>query len=134
MNKYIKLLYNLNFKALEHGDVPVSAIIIKDDKVIAKGYNRREKENNPLLHAEIVAIQKAARKLSTWNLNDCTLICSLKPCDMCSEVIKNAKIKKVYYLLENEKVVNNKIIYEKIESDYNILFYDQLKNFFIDKR
>lgn len=134
MNKYIDILYNLNKKAIINGDVPVSAILIYKDKIIAKAYNEREKKKNPLFHAEITAIQRATKKLKTWNLSECIMICSLKPCPMCSEVIKESRIKKVLFLLNNEKVISNNVNYEKIETNLNKKFHDQLTQFFIDKR
>lgn len=133
MNK-ISILKKLNKKAIENGDVPVSCIIEKNNEIIATGYNMREKNNNPLLHAEIVAIQKAAKKLKTWNLSDCNLLVTLKPCDMCVEVIKMAKIKKIDYILENEKIINNKLILNKINIDDQKYFINEIKDFFADKR
>ena len=133
MNK-ISILKKLNKKAIENGDVPVSCIIEKNNKIIATGYKIREKNNNPLLHAEIVAIQRAAKKLKTWNLSDCNLLVTLKPCDMCIEVIKMAKIKKIDYILENEKIINNKLILNKINIDDKKYFINEIKAFFADKR
>ncbi len=134
MNIYIDELIKLNKKALKNGDVPVSAIIILNDKILAKAYNMREKYNNPLLHAEIIAIQKAAKKLNTWNLSDCTMLCTLKPCNMCLEVLKSAKIKKINYIIDNNKEINSKIELTKINTNYEEYFTNELKNFFIDKR
>ncbi len=133
MNK-INILKKLNKKAIENGDVPVSCIIEKDNNIIATGYNMRVKNNNPLLHAEIVAIQKAAKKLKTWNLSDCNLLVTLKPCDMCIEVIKMAKIKKIDYILENEKNVNYKLILNKMNDCDQEYFMNEIKDFFADKR
>ncbi len=126
-------LKKLNKKALKNNEVPVSCIILKDNKIIATAYNHRIKNNNPLDHAEILAIQKAAKKLKTYNLIECELYVTLKPCKMCEEVIKLSKIKKVYYFLDQNKVVNNKITYKKLE-DKNECFYKELTNFFKDKR
>ena len=130
----INTLKKLNAKALNNGDVPVSCIILFNNKIISTGYNMRVKKNNPLLHAEVVAIQKAAKKLKTWNLSECDLICTMKPCSMCLEIIKSAKIKKVYYILDNKKDINNKIMLTSIydtESDY---FLKEIQVFFSDKR
>ena len=69
----IKQLKKLNNIALKHGDVPVSCIIVKNNKIIAKEYNKRQKKNSPLAHAEILAIIKATKRIKTWNLNDCEL-------------------------------------------------------------
>lgn len=101
MNEEIMILaFKESLKSLKTKDVPVGAIIVKNDKIIAKSHNERVKKNNPLCHAEISAIIKASKKLKKYNLNDCELYVTLKPCSMCEAVINNAKIKKVYYLLD----------------------------------
>ena len=108
-NKIINKMTQLCIKAEKNGDVPISAIIIKDNKIIAYDYNKRVKNKDPFAHAEILAIKKAAKKLDTYNLIDCELISTLCPCNMCQEVIKEARIKKVYYFVEKTKENNNKI-------------------------
>ena len=128
-----EILKKLNKKALKNEDVPISCMIIKNKKIIAKTYNQRVKKNNPLAHAEILAIQKASKKLNTYNLSDCELYVTLKPCKMCEEIIKSAKIQKVYYFLDQNKVANNKINSKKLE-DQNEYFYKELTEFFKDKR
>ena len=134
MKKYIEILKKLNKLALSNGDVPVSCIIFDTNKIISKSYNMREKKNNPLLHAEILAIEKASKKLKTWNLSNCQMIVTLKPCNMCLEVIKNARIKKVYYILENNKNVNNKLDMCKLNCIFENEFSKEIKDFFYDKR
>ena len=134
MDRYIELLKKLDKKAIKNGDVPVSCIILHNNKIIATGYNMREKKKNPLFHAEIIAIQKAAKKLKTWNLSDCELIVTLKPCNMCIEIIKMAKINKTSYILENKKNVNFKLNLLKLDTDDNKYFSTEIKNFFVDKR
>ncbi len=130
----ISILKKLNSKAFNNGDVPVSCAILYNDKIISTGYNMRVKKCNPLLHAEVVAIQKAAKKLDTWNLSDCDLISTLKPCDMCLEIIKASKIKNVYYILDNQKEINNKIMLTSIYSDEKEYFLKEIQSFFSDKR
>ena len=76
MNKLIKMLQ----KANKNDEVPVSAIITKDDKIIAATYNKREKNNDVLGHSEIICIKKASRKLHTWKLDECNMYVTLKPC------------------------------------------------------
>ena len=132
MDKYIDILKKLNKKAIKYGDIPVSAIVICNDKIISKAYNSKYKTNNPLAHAEIIAIKRAAKKLKTPNLIDCTLLVTLEPCSMCKEVIKESKIKTVYYLVDNDKKINNNTIYKKIDSDP--YFSKEIKEFFKDKR
>ena len=130
---YSDILRKLNFKAKKNGDIPVSALIIKNNKIIAKAYNKKIKNNNPLDHAEIIAIKKACKKLKTYNLNDCELYVTLKPCKMCEEVINECRLKKVYYYLDQNKIINNTINYIKLE-DKDMYFFKEIKEFFKDKR
>lgn len=133
MNNYKNILKRLNQKAIENGDIPVSAIIIHNNKIIAKAYNQKYKNNNPFDHAEILAIKKASKKIKTPNLSECKMYVSLYPCSMCREVIKESKIKKVYYYTENNKSINNKIQYIKID-DNDLFFSKELSSFFDNKR
>lgn len=96
----VDTLLNLARKASLKGEIPVSAIIICNDKIISKKFNLKEKKNDSMAHAEILAIKEATKKLKRWNLNDCSLYVTLKPCAMCEEVIKQSRIKTVYYLLD----------------------------------
>lgn len=134
MIDYINELKKLNDKAIINNDVPVSCIIVYKNKIISKAYNKREYKNNPLLHAEIIAIQKAAKKLNTWNLSECRLFVTLKPCNMCMEVIKESRIDEIYYILNNVKNVNRKVKLIEINCKDKQYFVNQLKDFFSDKR
>lgn len=129
-----KLITILNKKAIKHNEVPVSCIITKDDKIISKAYNNKIRKHDPTAHAEIIAIRKAARKLKTWNLNECRLYVTLYPCKMCLDVINEARIKEVYYILDNEKEINNNVKITKINSEKNEYFQEELKGFFKNKR
>lgn len=129
-----KLLTILNKKAIKHNEVPVSCIITKDDKIISKAYNNKITKHDPTAHAEIIAIRKAAKKLKTWNLNECRLYVTLYPCKMCLDVINEARIKEVYYILDNEKEINNNVRITKINSEKNEYFQEELKGFFKNKR
>lgn len=97
-------------KATKHQDVPVSALIVKNNKIIAKAFNTKEKTNNVCNHAEVLVISKASRKLKDWRLNDCDLYVTLKPCSICENIIKQSRIQNVYYLLSKP---NNKKEYNK---------------------
>lgn len=81
----------------KNGDVPVGAVVVKDGKIIAEGYNRREKTGDPTAHAEIEAIRKASEKLGGWHLDDCELYVTLEPCPMCAGAIINSRIKTVVF-------------------------------------
>ncbi len=89
--------------AEKHGDVPVGAVIVYRDKIIAKGQNKREKDKNSLLHAEIEAINEACRYLGNKYLTDCTLYVTLEPCPMCTGAVINSRIEKVVFGSYDEK-------------------------------
>lgn len=95
-------------KAYEIDEVPVGAVIVKDGKVIAKAHNLKETKKLVTAHAEILAIEKASKKMNNWRLEDCELYVTLKPCKMCRQVIKEARIKHIYYGSE-ENIVNDTI-------------------------
>ena len=84
-------------KAFQLKEVPVGAIIVKDNKVIGRGYNQKEQLNDPTAHAEIVAITAAANTLEDWRLNDCILYVTKEPCSMCAGAILNARLKLVVF-------------------------------------
>ncbi len=84
-------------KAYLKEEVPIGAVIVKDGKVIARAHNLREKTNNAISHAEILAIEKACKKLNSWRIEDCTIYVTLEPCPMCLGAMMQARIKKVYY-------------------------------------
>lgn len=83
--------------AAKYGEVPIGAVIVKDGEVIASGRNMREKKNNALHHAEIIAIDRACKKTGAWRLNDCTLYVTMEPCPMCAGAIVNSRIKRVVF-------------------------------------
>lgn len=85
-------------KAEEQGEVPVGAVVIAPDgRVIGRGYNRRETDNDPLAHAEVMAIREATRELGSWRLNDCTLVVTLEPCPMCLAACQQSRLAQVVY-------------------------------------
>jgi len=103
MNKFMKAAYQQAQKAYELGEVPVGAVIVKDQKIIARAYNTREKNQDFLGHAEINVMKKAAKKLKTWRLEDCEIYVTLEPCCMCAGSMIQARIKAVYYAAVDQK-------------------------------
>lgn len=89
--------------AYKKGEVPVGAVVVKDGKVISRGYNLRETTNDPTAHAELLAMKKASKKLDSWRLSGCTLYVTLEPCPMCSGVIVNSRIDRVVFGAYDQK-------------------------------
>ena len=101
--KYMKMAIAQAKKAWKIDEVPIGCVIVFQDKVIARGYNRRNTDKNTLSHAELNAIRKASRKLGDWRLDDCEMYITLEPCQMCSGAIVQSRIKKVYIGCMNPK-------------------------------
>ena len=97
----LKEATSLGYKACLKEEIPVGAVIVKDNKIIAKAYNKREKNQIATHHAEVLAIEKACKKLKSWRLDDCDLYVTLEPCPMCAGAIMNARIKNVYYAVSD---------------------------------
>ena len=133
MNKYMEIALKEAKKSLKTNDIPVGAVIVQNNKIVAKGHNTREKQHLITRHAEINAIEKACRKLKTWHLDNCIIYVTLEPCKMCLEVIKQARIKQIIYAASQQKQPNikepTKIKLENVEKA-SIL----LKTFFKNKR
>lgn len=144
--RYMKLALVEAKKAFEIGEVPVGAVIVKDDIVLAKSYNKKEKEQTATSHAEINAINKASKKISNWRLNDCEIYVTLEPCPMCASAIKQSRIKKIYYGISILDSNTKKIVEEILsKNDNNSLVFqegnvlkkeclDILQKFFEQKR
>ncbi len=84
-------------KAMKQNEVPVGAVLVSNNKIIAKAYNKREKTKSILAHAEVLVLQKGNKVINDWRFDNCELYVTLEPCKMCMEIIKQSRIKKVYY-------------------------------------
>lgn len=93
--KFMKCALKEADKAYRIQEVPIGAIIVQDGKIISKAYNEKELKQDVTKHAEIIAIQKASKKINNWRLNDCIMYVTLKPCDMCMSAIIQSRIKKL---------------------------------------
>ena len=102
-SKFMEVALKEAKKAYKLNEVPVGAVIVKDNVIISKAYNLREKNNSSLSHAEILCIKKACKKLGTWRLEGCDMYVTLEPCSMCAGAIINSRIKNVYIGASDEK-------------------------------
>lgn len=93
--KYMKEAIRQAKKALVLDEVPIGCVIVHQDKIIARGYNRRNTDKSTLAHAEIIAIKKASKVINDWRLEDCTMYVTLEPCQMCAGAIVQARIPRV---------------------------------------
>jgi tRNA(adenine34) deaminase len=100
---FMKHAIKLARRAAAHGDVPVGAVIVRDGKIISRGENRVQLKRDPTLHAEIVALRAACKKLGAKFLDDCEIYVSLEPCAMCATAISYARIKKIHFAARDPK-------------------------------
>lgn len=138
--KYMALAINEAEKAYKKNDVPIGCVIVKNGKIISKAHNKKELKKNAIMHAEIIAIAKACKKLKTWHLDDCVLYTTVEPCMMCTGAIIQSRIKKIYYSISNKsfgELENYHLKNKKIFIQNNILNEESKKlmqQFFKEKR
>ncbi len=147
--KYIDLALSEAKIAAIEGEIPIGAVIVKNDQIVAKAHNLKEKLNCATKHAEILVIEEASIKVNDWRLNECEMYVTMEPCIMCCGALIQSRINKVYYILDNNKFggisdmsrilknsQNNHIVQiEKINDPILENEYKQLlKRFFSDKR
>lgn len=115
MNKeyFMELALEQAKSAYKKREIPIGCVIVKNGKVIAKAYNTREKSKSAIAHAEILAIDKACKKVKNWRLEDSDIFVTVEPCLMCMGAILNARIKNVYYGAKNTSMTNVDIDYSK---------------------
>ncbi len=101
--RYMKAALAQAKKAYKLGEVPIGCVIVYEDRIIGRGYNRRNTDRTPLAHAEITAIKKAVKTIKDWRLEECKLYVTLEPCQMCSGAIVQARIPEVIMGAENPK-------------------------------
>lgn len=144
--KYMREAIRQAKKAYAIGEVPIGCVIVYEDKIIGRGYNRRTIDKNPLAHAELIAIKKASKKMGDWRLEECTMYVTLEPCQMCSGSIVQARMKKVVVGCMNPKAgcagsILNLLQVEKfnhqVELETGVLeeeCSEMMKNFFRELR
>lgn len=137
--KYMNEALKQAKKAYKKGDVPIGTIIVKDNKIIAKAYNKKEKNKIATSHAEIIAINKACKKLRTWHLENCILYTTMEPCMMCTGAILQSRIENICYGISNKSfgAIHNLKKNNKISIEGHILEKECLElvqKFFRNKR
>lgn len=113
-------------KAMDLGEVPVGAIIVKDNRIISKAHNLKETLNDPTAHAEILAIKEATKALENWRLIDCTMYVTLEPCPMCAGAILQSRLSKLYIGTFDEKAGACGSVINLVQND-NLNFFLDLK-------
>ena len=135
---FMKMAYCEAKKAYKNDEIPVGCVIVCENEIVACGYNKKERKNNALMHAEIIAIDKACRKLGSWRLDNCDIYVTLEPCMMCMGAIIESRIRNVYYGTKNKSeqmYVFNMV--DRFVNLYNVNDADCskiLSDFFINKR
>ncbi len=144
--KYMREALAQARKAYKLGEVPIGCVIVYEDKVIGRGYNRRNTDKTPLAHAEITAIKKAGKVMKDWRLEGCKLYVTLEPCQMCSGAIVQARIPEVIMAAENPKagcagsvmdILNNPDFNHQVNVKKGVLQKESselLKKFFLELR
>ena len=135
---FMKKAYCEAKKAYKNDEIPVGCVIVCENEIVACGYNKKERKNNALMHAEIIAIDKACRKLGSWRLDNCDIYVTLEPCMMCMGAIIESRIRNVYYgtKSKNEQMYVLNMI-DRFVNLYNVNDADCskiLSDFFINKR
>lgn len=121
--------------AFDEDEIPVGAVVVKDNKIIGCGYNQKEKTKNPLKHAELIAIEEACKNIGDWRLNDCEIYVTLEPCQMCMGAIVESRIKKIIYGIRKfDQMFDNKKDIEIIGGVLENQCLEILQKFFQIKR
>jgi len=101
--------------ALQHGDIPVGAVVVHDGSVVGRGHNRREVDRDPTAHAEILALHDAASRLGRWRLFDCALYVTIEPCPMCAGAAQQARVDLIVYGAPDEKAGGVRSVFEIVD-------------------
>lgn len=139
MNDFMNLALKQALKAYKKQEVPIGAIVIKNGKIISKAYNKKENKQITTKHAEIIAIERACKKLKTWHLDGCEIYTTMEPCLMCYGAIEQSRISKIYYGLKNmnfgfKSKYNIETKLQVCECKISNEYIDYMKSFFKEKR
>lgn len=139
MNNFMNLALKQALKAYKKQEVPIGTIIVKNGKIISKAYNKKENKQITTKHAEIIAIERACKKLKTWHLDGCEIYTTMEPCLMCYGAIEQSRISKIYYGLKNmnfgfKSKYNIETKLQVCECKISNEYIDYIKSFFKEKR
>ena len=135
--KFMELAIKESLKAYKIEEIPVGAVIVLKGKVIGKGHNKKEKEKDSTMHAEIVAIKSACKKIKDWRLNECSIYVTMEPCNMCLGAIIESRIENIYCGVKNKKYneINEQILkFNNMKINFGVCekaIKEILKKFFI---
>lgn len=115
--KWFDIAFDEAQKAFINNEVPIGAVIVKDNQILSTAFNTKEKDKCCISHAEIIAIKKASEKVNNWRLDDCDIYVTLDPCPMCASAIKQARISNVFSAAESSDINNLEIINSIFEKD-----------------
>jgi tRNA(adenine34) deaminase len=144
--RFMRQAIDQAFIAEDNGDVPIGAVVVFENRVIAKGYNQREQLNDPTAHAEMIALTAAAEFIGNWRLGDCTMYVTLEPCCMCAGALVLARIDRLVYGCDDPKagacrslynIVQDERLNHRIEIASGVLekkCREQLQEFFLGRR
>ena len=139
---YMRKAIDLAVLASKKGDVPVGAVVVNGNKVIAEGYNFKENSKDPTMHAELIALKNASEVLGDWRLNECTLYSTLEPCIMCAGAIIHYRIKRVVFgvvepkfggVVTKAKIFDIDSLNHRVDYSYGVFEEEiscMMKNFF----
>lgn len=131
--KYMEEAFNCAKAAYNLDEVPIGAVIVKNNVIIGRGYNKKEKNMSVIAHAEIIAIEEAAKYLNNWRLDECDIYVTLDPCPMCASAIKQSRIRNVYSACNNSFINNEKILKLIFESDNTNPSVNYVSNLNVEK-
>ena len=131
--KYMEEAFNCAKVAYNLDEVPIGAVIVKNNVIIGRGYNKKEKNMSVIAHAEIIAIEEAAKYLNNWWLDGCDIYVTLDPCPMCASAIKQSRIRNVYSACNNSFINNEKILKLIFESDNTNPSVNYVSNLNVEK-
>ena len=145
-NYFMRIALSLAKQAFVEDETPVGAVIVKDNKIIAEAYNKKDSTRLVTKHAELIAIEQASKRLNDWRLNDCVIYVTMEPCPMCAGAIQQSRINRLVYgcssnVSENTRIINeilqNKMYNHQVIIENGILDSDcskLIKSFFKNKR